>query len=76
MEPWPAAASPSRTTVAATSTIEDAVRKLASAPEGDVTVVSSSGQPIGIVTFRQLAIAMVNSHDDAERDSSSLVAAL
>lgn len=76
MEAWPAGASVSRTTVAATSTIEEAVRKLASAPEGDVTVVSSSGQPVGLVTFRQLATAMVNSHDDAERDSSPLVAAL
>ncbi|MDP9813757.1 glycine betaine/proline transport system ATP-binding protein [Rhizobium tibeticum] len=76
MQPWPTGASPGRTTVAAGSTVEEAVRKLASAPEGDVTVVSASGQPVGVVTFRQLATAMVNSHGEAEGSSTPLVAVL
>ncbi|MDR6758007.1 glycine betaine/proline transport system ATP-binding protein [Mycoplana sp. BE70] len=48
-------------------TIEEAVRILASAPEGDVTVVDPSGKPIGTVTFRQLAAAMVNSGDPGHK---------
>ena len=54
-------------TIAADVTIEEAVRALASAPEGDVTVVDAAGQPIGRVTFRQLAGAMVNSHEPGHR---------
>jgi glycine betaine/proline transport system ATP-binding protein len=48
------------TTVVAGTTIEDALRRLASAPEGDITVVDTAGKPIGNITFRQLAAAMVN----------------
>jgi glycine betaine/proline transport system ATP-binding protein len=49
---------------------------LATAADGDVTVVAPSGEPMGLVTFRQLACAMVNSEKDAETSSSPLVAAL
>ncbi len=52
-------------TIPAGLTVEEAVRTLASAPEGDVTVVAPSGDPMGVVTFRQLASAMVNSHNAA-----------
>ncbi|WP_115114823.1 glycine betaine/L-proline ABC transporter ATP-binding protein [Rhizobiales bacterium] len=48
-------------------TIEEAIRTLASVPEGDVTVVDASGKPLGTVTFRQLATAMVNSNNDSDR---------
>ncbi|MVA26538.1 glycine betaine/L-proline ABC transporter ATP-binding protein [Agrobacterium vitis] len=49
------------TTVVAGTTIEDALRSLASAPEGgQITVVDTAGKPIGNLTFRQLAAAMVN----------------
>jgi glycine betaine/proline transport system ATP-binding protein len=76
MRPWTTGTSPGRTTVAASSTVEEAVRELASAPEGDVTVVSATGQPVGLVTFRQLATAMVNSNGEAEKGFPPLVAAL
>ncbi|MFC3074350.1 quaternary amine ABC transporter ATP-binding protein [Shinella pollutisoli] len=54
-------------TVAAGITIEEAVRSLAAAPEGDITVVDPAGKPLGTVTFRQLAGAMVNAHDGGRR---------
>lgn len=47
-------------TIPARLTIEAALRVLTSAPDGDVTVVNSSGQPVGMVNLRQLAGAMVN----------------
>lgn len=50
-------------TVCAASTIEEAVRALAGTPEGAITVVSAAGQPVGTVTFRQLAAAMVNTQE-------------
>ncbi len=50
-------------TVCAASTIEEAVRALAGTPEGAITVVNSAGQPVGTVTFRQLAAAMVNTQE-------------
>ena len=53
--------------IAAGITIEEAVRMLASAPDGDITVVDASGKPVGAVTFRQLASAMVNTHGTGER---------
>jgi glycine betaine/proline transport system ATP-binding protein len=63
MTPWSSSATPSGTTIAADSTIEDAVRKLVTSSDSDVTVVASSGQPVGTITLRQLAGAMVNSRD-------------
>ncbi|WLR95572.1 quaternary amine ABC transporter ATP-binding protein [Shinella zoogloeoides] len=53
--------------IAADVTIEEAVRTLACAPEGDITVVDATGKPLGTVTFRQLASAMVNAHDSSHR---------
>lgn len=47
-------------TIPAHLTIEAALRVLTCAPDGDVTVVNSSGQPVGMVNLRQLAGAMVN----------------
>ncbi|WP_431323769.1 quaternary amine ABC transporter ATP-binding protein [Rhizobium sp. YTU87027] len=76
MQPWQAGAIPGRTTIVAGSTVEEAVRNLASAPDGDVTVVSASGQPVGIVTFRQLASAMVNNQDAEDHRSRPLAAVL
>ncbi|OQP87409.1 proline/glycine betaine ABC transporter ATP-binding protein [Rhizobium rhizosphaerae] len=54
-------------TIAAGVTIEEAVRLLASAPEGDITVVDATGKPLGRVTFRQLAGAMVNAQETGHR---------
>jgi glycine betaine/proline transport system ATP-binding protein len=62
MSPLGAATGAGGPAIPADITIEEAIRTLASAPEGDIAVVNSSGKPIGIVTFRQLAGAMVNSH--------------
>lgn len=61
MTPLRSGATDSGLTIAAETTIEDAVRLLALAPEGDVVVLGASAQPVGLVTFRQLASAMVNS---------------
>lgn len=54
-------------TIATDITIEEAVRILASAPEGDIAVVDPAGKAVGFVTFRQLAVAMVNSHESGHR---------
>ena len=62
MRPLGAATGTAGPTISAEVTIEEAVRALASAPDGDITVVDTSGNPIGAVTFRQLANAMVNAH--------------
>lgn len=61
--------------IAADVTIEEAVRLLACAPDGDITVVDPSGKPVGIVTFRQLAGAMVNSHGVSHTAGASASAA-
>ena len=53
--------------ISADVTIEDAVRLLADAPEGDITVVDTAGKPVGTVTFRQLAGAMVNAQESGQR---------
>ncbi|WDZ80351.1 glycine betaine/L-proline ABC transporter ATP-binding protein (plasmid) [Ensifer adhaerens] len=53
--------------IAADLTIEEAVRMLASAPEGDITVVDPTGKPLGTVTFRHLAGAMVNARETNDR---------
>ncbi|AQL36274.1 ABC transporter [Pseudomonas syringae pv. actinidiae ICMP 19103] len=65
---------PSGPTIFAGTTVEDAVRTLALAPEGDVTVVSASGKPLGAVTFRRLAEAMVNAHETPAHHEASLSA--
>jgi glycine betaine/proline transport system ATP-binding protein len=63
-------------TIPANVTIEEAIRTLVSAPDGDVTVVDPSGKPVGTVSFRQLAGAMVNSRHVEHRsfDASAIVA--
>ncbi|MFS8114271.1 glycine betaine/L-proline ABC transporter ATP-binding protein [Rhizobium jaguaris] len=76
MTPLRAGVGPGGQTIAAGTTVEDAVRALASAPDGEVTVVSSSGEAVGLVTFRQLAEAMVNSKDTSNRHAASLATAL
>ncbi|MGG6897867.1 quaternary amine ABC transporter ATP-binding protein [Rhizobium sp. BR 315] len=73
MEPWHAGGPLPQTTIAAGSTIEDAVRMLASAPDGDAAVISPTGQPVGIVNFRRLATAMVNAPVSSARDDNSVV---
>ncbi len=75
MEPWHAGAISSQTTIAAGSTIEDAVRILAAAADGNATVVSPTGQPVGIVNFRRLATAMVNAPGSANETVGSLARA-
>ncbi|MDT4827550.1 Vitamin B12 import ATP-binding protein BtuD [compost metagenome] len=50
-------------TIAAGTTVEEAVRMLSAVPDGDVTVVSPSGKSLGVVTFRRLAEAMVNAKE-------------
>jgi len=66
MSPWRIGAAPSGLTITADTTVEAAVRQLVTAPEGEVTVVCAQGKPLGVVTFRQLAQAMVNAQDAAE----------
>lgn len=63
MLPLRAGAMPVGATIAAGTTVEEAVRMLVSAPDGDVTVISPSGKPLGVVTFRRLAEAMVNAQE-------------
>jgi glycine betaine/proline transport system ATP-binding protein len=67
MRPLTAPAASGGPVIAADVTIEDAVRLLANAPDGDITVIDASRNAIGIVTFRQLASAMVNAHDTGHR---------
>ena len=67
MTPLGAGAVDSGQRIPADFTIEEAVRALTAAPEGDITVVDSSGKPLGTVTFRQLAGAMVNAHEAYDR---------
>ena len=70
MQPLGARPTPTGPTIAADTTIEDAVRLLISAPEEDVTVVDPTGKPLGTVTFRQLAAAIVNSHGTTARSAA------
>jgi glycine betaine/proline transport system ATP-binding protein len=67
MSPLGAATTVGGPAIAAGVTIEEAVRILATAPEGDITVVDPTGKPLGTITFRQLASAMVNAHDAGHR---------
>jgi glycine betaine/proline transport system ATP-binding protein len=70
MSPLGASAHAGGPAIAAGVTIEEAVRSLATAPEGDITVIDASGKPLGTVTFRQLASAMVNA-DDSDRRTAA-----
>lgn len=63
MVPMRSGAVCSGATIAAGTTVEEAVRLLVSAPDGDVTVMSSTGKALGVVTFRRLAEAMVNAKE-------------
>jgi glycine betaine/proline transport system ATP-binding protein len=51
--------------IAAGSTVEEAMRLLAAAPDGDAVVTSAAGEALGLVNLRELAGAMVNSHTSA-----------
>lgn len=59
-------------TIAAGTTVEEAVRMLSSMPDGEVMVVAPSGKPLGVVTFRRLAEAMVNAQDEPSRHGRTL----
>jgi glycine betaine/proline transport system ATP-binding protein len=59
MSPLPAGYAPNTLAVQAAGTVEDALRVVAHAPEADVTVLGAGGMPVGIVTLRQLAGALV-----------------
>ncbi len=76
MTPLHAGAAPVGLAIAAGTTVEEAVRMLASTPADDARVVSPSGETLGLVTFRQLAGAMVNSHEMAVRRDNTLSVAL
>ncbi|QFY63060.1 betaine/proline/choline family ABC transporter ATP-binding protein (plasmid) [Rhizobium grahamii] len=56
-------------TIGAQTTIEEALRMMTSQPDGEVTVLGASSQPVGVVTFRQLAAAMVNSQPHQHHES-------
>jgi glycine betaine/proline transport system ATP-binding protein len=49
--------------IASNVMIEEALRLLVGIHEDDATVVDATGQPVGTVSFRQLAGALVNSQD-------------
>lgn len=61
-------------TVASGTTIEDAVRLMMAGPGTDATVTGPTGTPIGVVTLRQLAGAMINSGSAALGRSSLEIA--
>jgi glycine betaine/proline transport system ATP-binding protein len=73
MTAWRPGFTPTGTTIAAGVTVEDAIRIVASSPGAEVTVVGPTGMPVGVVTLRQLASAMVISQDPA---SSGVMSAL
>jgi glycine betaine/proline transport system ATP-binding protein len=47
-------------TIPSGATIEDGLRAVAHAPEADLAVVAPTGEPIGSVSLRQLAGALVS----------------
>lgn len=61
MTPLSSATLPGKPSLAAGTTIEEAVRSLCRSPEGDFHVVAPTGEPLGVVTFHQLVGAMVDS---------------
>ncbi|MFK0270481.1 quaternary amine ABC transporter ATP-binding protein [Pseudomonas asiatica] len=75
MQPLRTGSAGTGTTIVAGTTVEDAVRLLVGAPEGDVTVVSAAGKPMGVVTFRRLAEAMVNAKESPGARNPGLVVA-
>ncbi len=58
--------------ITAGTTIEDAMRLLADTADGTGTVVSSTGQPLGKVNFRQLAGAMIDIQDLPPEHNNSI----
>jgi glycine betaine/proline transport system ATP-binding protein len=76
MTPLRSGVAASGQTIGAGTTVEDAVRMLASAPDGEIAVVSPAGEAIGLVTFRQLAEAMVNTQGTSDKHPASLAAAM
>lgn len=70
MIPLKAGSAASGITIPAETTIEEGLRTLASLPDGEVTVVGAASQPVGTVSFRQLANAMVNSHPNEVRENA------
>ncbi|PWE54654.1 proline/glycine betaine ABC transporter ATP-binding protein [Metarhizobium album] len=66
MRPLDAPPAADRPTITSGVTIEDALRILATAPDGDITVVDTTAKPIGTVTFRQLANAMVSTRETGQ----------
>lgn len=60
--------------IATGATIEEALRTLISAGGDRVTVTAPSGEPVGAVTLRQLAEAMVNSQSLSDRRASRVAA--
>lgn len=62
-------------TIPAGTTVEEAVRLLASVPDGEVMVVAPSGKSLGVVTFRRLAEAMVNAQEVPNRHARTLAVA-
>jgi glycine betaine/proline transport system ATP-binding protein len=75
MTPGPSEKLRSKALISASSTVEEAVRILTSVSESEAIVVSATGEPIGSVTLRQLAAAMVSSHGAAEQAPTMLAAA-
>ncbi|MEZ2223687.1 glycine betaine/L-proline ABC transporter ATP-binding protein [Rhizobium sp. RCC_161_2] len=65
MRPLQAGTASTGARIAAGSTVEEAMRLLTSAPDGDVVVTSAAGDALGLVNLRELAGAMVNSHTSA-----------
>lgn len=63
-----------KTTVSSDATLEHAIRSLAHAPDGDIVVAAPSGEPVGVVTFRDLANAMVTMPAE-EGDAARAIAA-
>jgi glycine betaine/proline transport system ATP-binding protein len=74
MTPWRAGMSQAAISIAVGTTIEEAVRLLAPAPDNEVTIVSALGQPVGTVTLRQLAAAMVDSKEVMKSEAGQLAA--
>ena len=61
MKPLPSGTPVNGAAIAAGTTIEDALRALASGAEHGLTVIDAAGKALGRVELRQLAAAMVNS---------------
>ncbi|PYE30945.1 glycine betaine/proline transport system ATP-binding protein [Rhizobium sp. PP-F2F-G38] len=62
---------PAGRTIAADVTIEEALRMLVGTPDDEAIVVDATAKPVGTVSFRQLAGAMVNAHDIGQQAGGS-----